>query len=138
MTAPTALSAAELLELAQQKLREEAEQKAAAGVPQVYTGHQALPSQQDMQVASSVLDVVHTAGEVERLKGTDWKLTDWSTPHKWIQWQSQINAKCELCGEGIAVGEACRWLMKSRAPHKRGLSMHPKCWEVAQQAIGLD
>lgn len=132
MTAPTALSAAELLELAQQKLREEAEQNAAAGVR--YNPPAPLPDAPSMQEASGVREVVETVEQADRLQGTGWDVAKWATPNKWIAWESKVpSAKCESCGGPIELGEQCRWLMQSRAPGGTGLTMHVDCWLSEQE-----
>lgn len=128
LTQPVDLTAAQLLELVQAKLQQEAAERE----------RMPLPTKQEMQQASGVSDVLHLVEETDRLQNTDWKLNDWRTPDHWRLWQSKVNVKCEVCGELISAGDECRWLPQLQAPGGVGLSMHTHCWSAAQQGDGLD
>lgn len=139
---PAELTAAQLLAMAQERLAEEAAQAMAPSRPvaplPVVIEQQAMASDVPVQnEMASVGEVLETALAADQLMAAKWPIAKWAMPNRWIPWASRVpGARCEVCGQGIGLGDQVRWLMKERAPQGEGLTMHADCWAAAQRVDG--
>lgn len=141
----------ELLALAQQKLAEEANERAAedAEIKALMGPPLALLPDPEMWIgdetpaAASVTEIMELADDVlnrdefqQDDSGTHWDGKQWLTPNKWRLHKTQCTVKCEYCQGITSEGGAVRWLPKHLSPSGRGLTMHTTCWQRAQTEEG--
>ena len=129
------LSAEKLMEMALAKMKQEQDEPAPAVVITKTEPPAAEPRSPRSQ-RLSVPKIIEEVEALERLDRSRWDVKRWLLPQQWIDWRSSVgNAKCEVCGGDVALGDAVRWLPQDRAPNHEGLTMHADCWGDAQREL---